>query len=207
MHSATQAIWLPRWAVGTKPWDWCAEEWNSTPSEHAHLQLGATAWYAGRLDQATAALQKALELNPDGPFVHTELSRVHLAKLQPQEALAEAERETQPGFRLQMLTLAYHALGRKQESDRALAELIAKYQADWGMQIAEAYAFRGEAARAFEWLERAYLARDSGLSQILIGRTQKRSQAVIPWPLSLLGMVPDSKGKQWIGTWATAPQP
>lgn len=39
------------------------------------------------------------------------------------------------------------------------------------MQIAEAYAFRGEAARAFEWLERAYLARDSGLSQILIGRT------------------------------------
>lgn len=76
---------------------------------HAHLQLGATAWYAGRLDQATAALQKALELNPDGPFVHTELSRVHLAKLQPQEALAEAERETQPGFRLQMLTLAYHS--------------------------------------------------------------------------------------------------
>lgn len=34
------------------------------------------------------------------------------------------------------------------------------------MQIAEAYAFRGEAARAFQWLERAYLARDSGLSLI-----------------------------------------
>jgi TolB-like protein/tetratricopeptide (TPR) repeat protein len=133
---------------------------------HAHLQLGATAWYAGRLGQATAALQNALELNPDGPFVHTELSRIYLTKLQPQQALAEAERETQPGFRLQTLTLAYYALGRKQESDRALAELIAKYQADWGMQIAEAYAFRGEAVRAFEWLERAYVQRDSGLSLI-----------------------------------------
>lgn len=132
----------------------------------AHLQLGATAWYAGRLDQAAAALEKALELNPDGQFVHTELSRVYLAKSHPQQALAEAEREAQPAFRLQALALAYHALGRKQESDRALAELIAKYQADWGLQIAEVYAFRGEADRAFEWLERAYVQRDSGLSLI-----------------------------------------
>jgi adenylate cyclase len=67
---------------------------------------------------------------------------------------------------LQSLALAYHALGRKQESDRALAELIAKYQADWGLQIAEVYAFRGDADRAFEWLERAYVQRDSGLSLI-----------------------------------------
>jgi eukaryotic-like serine/threonine-protein kinase len=132
----------------------------------AHLQLGATAWYAGRMDEARAALNKAFELNPEGPFVHTELSRVYLAESHPQEALAEAGRETQPGFRLQALTLAYYALGQKQESDRALAELIVKYQADWAMQIAEAYAFRGEAARAFEWLERAYVQRDSGLSLI-----------------------------------------
>ncbi|MDT8067662.1 MAG: protein kinase [Terriglobia bacterium] len=132
----------------------------------ARLQLGATAWYAGRLDQAAAALQKALELNPDGQFVHTELSRVYLANSHPQEALAEAERETQPGFRLQALALAYYALGRRQYSDRALAELIEKYQADWALQIAEVYAFRGEVDLAFAWLERAYVQRDAGLSLI-----------------------------------------
>jgi hypothetical protein len=42
--------------------------------------------------------------------------------------------------------------------------LIAKYHADAAFQIAEVYAFRGEADRAFEWLERAYTQRDSELS-------------------------------------------
>lgn len=37
---------------------------------------------------------------------------------------------------------------------------------DWGLQIEEVYAFRGEADRAFEWLERVYVQRDSGLSLI-----------------------------------------
>jgi hypothetical protein len=73
-----------------------------------------------------------------------------------------------PEFRLQRVRarLAYHALGRKQESDRALAELIAKYQKGAAFQIAEVYAFRGEADAAFTWLERAYEQRDSGLSDV-----------------------------------------
>jgi tetratricopeptide (TPR) repeat protein len=62
------------------------------------------------------------------------------------------------------LALAYHALGQKQKSDRALAELIAKYQKYSGFQIAEIYAFRGEADEAFKWLERAYVERDGGLT-------------------------------------------
>jgi len=56
--------------------------------------------------------------------------------------------------------------GRKKESDAALAELIAKYRAGAAFQIAEVYAFRGKADRAFEWLERAYAQRDSGLTAI-----------------------------------------
>jgi hypothetical protein len=71
-----------------------------------------------------------------------------------------------PEFRLQEFALAYHALGRKQESDRALAELIAKYHEGSAFQIAEVYAFRGEADAAFTWLERAYEQRDSGLSDV-----------------------------------------
>jgi hypothetical protein len=51
-------------------------------------------------------------------------------------------------------------------ADAALAEYIAKYQADDAFQIAEVYAFRGEADRAFEWLERAFVQRDGGLSEM-----------------------------------------
>ena len=76
------------------------------------------------------------------------------------------EREPELEWRLQGLALAYHALGRKKESDAALAELIEKYHADWAFQIAEVYAFRGESDKAFEWLERAYAQRDGGLADL-----------------------------------------
>jgi eukaryotic-like serine/threonine-protein kinase len=132
----------------------------------AHHALAFDAWWAGRLDEAEAAIRKALELDPQFPWGHTVLSRVYLERSRPQEALAEAERDTIPEFRLQGLALAYHALAQKQESDRALAELIAKYQKGVAFQIAEIYAFRGEADAAFSWLERAYEQRDPGLTFI-----------------------------------------
>ena len=128
--------------------------------------LGFAAYYAGRLDEAIAAYKKALELNPEGVFTHTSLGRVYLAQAHPQEALAEMEREPEPDLRLQGQALAYHALGRKMESDAALAEYGAKYHAEGAYQIAEVYAFRGEADRAFEWLERAYAQRDGGLADM-----------------------------------------
>jgi hypothetical protein len=64
------------------------------------------------------------------------------------------------------MSLAYRALGRNKESDAALVELVAKHHASWAFQIAEVYGFRGEADRAFEWLERAYAQRDIGLTYI-----------------------------------------
>jgi hypothetical protein len=44
-----------------------------------------------------------------------------------------------------------------------LRELIAKYHASDAYQIAEVYAFRNQSDEAFEWLDRAYAQRDSGL--------------------------------------------
>jgi hypothetical protein len=51
--------------------------------------------------------------------------------------------------------MAYYALGRKADSDAALAALIAKYEKDWSYNIAYVYAFRGEADKAFAWLDKA----------------------------------------------------
>ncbi len=126
---------------------------------------GHNAYDVGRLEEAAAAFKKALELNP-GAGIHTGLGKVYLAQSDPQRALAEMEREPEPFWRLQGQALAYHALGRKKESDAALAELIAKYHAEAAYQVAEVYAFRGKADLAFEWLERAYTQRDGGLSEM-----------------------------------------
>jgi len=135
-------------------------------SAPAYNNLGLHAHYAGRLEEATAALKKALELNPDFPVSRVLLGRVLLDQGQPQAALGEMERESDPVWRLYGLCLAYHALGRAAEADAAVAEFIKDYGETMAFQIAEVFAYRGESDRAFEWLERAFQLRDSGLADI-----------------------------------------
>ena len=67
-------------------------------------------------------------------------------------------------WRLYGLAIAHHALRDSRHADEALTELIARFQNGSAYQIAAVYAFRGEADRAFEWLERAYAQRDGGLT-------------------------------------------
>ena len=62
------------------------------------------------------------------------------------------------------LPMAYHALGRKADSDTALAALIAKYDKDAPYDIAYIYAFRGDADHAFEWLDKAVGVHDPAWS-------------------------------------------
>lgn len=132
----------------------------------AHQSLGQTSFYVGRLEEAEAVFQKALELAPENPIVRTGLAWVYLAQARPQQALALATEERERFWQLYMLALAHQALGQKKESDAALAEMIEKDRDTAAFQIAEVYAFRGEADRAFEWLERAYAQRDPGCALV-----------------------------------------
>ena len=52
----------------------------------------------------------------------------------------------------------------RKQSDAAMAQLIERHGNEAAYQIAEAYAWRGERDRVFEWLERAYTQRDPGLA-------------------------------------------
>lgn len=121
---------------------------------------------AGRFDEALSAATKALELQPNRPSLYSVRGIAYLAKGKTTEALIEFEREVEPLWRDQGLALAYHALGRKQQADQALAGFIQKYAQDGAFQVSELYAFRGQPDRAFEWLERAYAQRDAGLAGI-----------------------------------------
>ena len=132
----------------------------------AYKNIGYVSYYLGREEEAKAALDKALELAPEIAFVHGLLGQVYLAQSRPEEALAEMQKEKHPAFRLYGFALAYHALGRRKESDASLAQLIEKFPTDVPYQIAKVFAFRGESDRAFEWLERTYAERDAGLTEI-----------------------------------------
>jgi TolB-like protein/DNA-binding winged helix-turn-helix (wHTH) protein/Tfp pilus assembly protein PilF len=143
-------------------------------SSSARLGFGFLAYHAGRLDESLAAIQKTLELNPDAGGAHWVLTLINLDRGHPSDALADARQERNPVFKLQALTLSYGALGQKKESDATLKELIAKVQIGGPFQIAEIYGFRGNAKQACDWLDRAYLQRDSGLPYVKQDRAFKK---------------------------------
>jgi len=78
------------------------------------------------------------------------------------------QEESDESYRMIGLPMAYHALGRTAESDAALTDLIEKHEQEAAYNIAYVLAYRGEADRAFEWLDKAVEYNDAGLSQIAV---------------------------------------
>jgi TolB-like protein/tetratricopeptide (TPR) repeat protein len=134
---------------------------------NAIANLGNGQRLAGRYDASIASDRTVLSLSPARGVVRTLLGIALLSKGDPSAALAEVQQETSEVWRMIGLPLAYHALGRKAESDKALAALIAKYEKDWPYNVAYVYAFRGEADEAFAWLEKAIEYQDPGISEIV----------------------------------------
>jgi TolB-like protein/Tfp pilus assembly protein PilF len=118
---------------------------------------------AGRNDDAIASLDTALRLNPGRIGAHYTIGTALLRKGEAQAALAQMQQESSEVWRLMGLTMAYHALGQKARSDATLAELIKKWEKDSSYNIAYILAYRGEADRAFEWLDKAVAYHDPGL--------------------------------------------
>ena len=132
----------------------------------SYVNLGLNLLADNRDREAEAAFRKTLELEPDGVAFHQLLGLALLLQGKTDAALREARQETEEVWRLLSLSLVFHALGRRGESDAALATLKAKFAEGAAYQIADVHAFRGEADLAFEWLERAYVQRDGGLAEI-----------------------------------------
>jgi tetratricopeptide (TPR) repeat protein len=149
-----EAIELLRKAVALDP--------LSTGSQRS---LGLRYFMSGRLDEALAALKVALDLNPKAGLIHCFLAITYVAQGRAAEALALAEREALPDFRLLGIAWTQHALGHKEASDAALAELIADHGDKAAYQIAELCTWRGQFDLGFEWLERAFVQHDPGLNQ------------------------------------------
>jgi TolB-like protein/DNA-binding winged helix-turn-helix (wHTH) protein/predicted Zn-dependent protease len=137
-------------------------------SGNSYWRLGYLLYAAGRYDEARAEMQKALDLNPQGAFIHLTLDKILIEQGKPQQALAQIEQEPSEWAKLTGQALAYHALGREQDSNAALEALITKYRVPVAYQIAEVYAYRGESDKSFEWLDHAYEQRDAGLPEIKI---------------------------------------
>jgi TolB-like protein/Flp pilus assembly protein TadD len=129
--------------------------------------LGRVQLFTGQFDAAITSFRSGLSLSPGFGNGHCQMGVAMLLKGDPPAALAEIEQEKSEAWRLIGLPMAYHALGDKTESDAALATLIAKFEKEAPYNIAYVYAFRGDADKAFEWLDKAVQYQDGGLSEIV----------------------------------------
>ncbi len=115
---------------------------------------------------AREASRRALEISPQSDFSLNDLGTLQLLEGRANDALETFRKIDNEGFRLSSVAMAEHTLGHARESQQALERLIAQHATGAAFQIAEAYAWRGEKDKAFDWLERAYRQRDGGLSDI-----------------------------------------
>jgi tetratricopeptide (TPR) repeat protein len=123
-------------------------------------------YFARRYDEAIAEIEATLDLAPDFAPVRILLGRVYVAKGMPDRAVDELKRaEGLIGPRPDVTTPYAWVLaraGRPREARFKLDELwqIAKPQDPAPIRLAMIYIGLGETDRAFEWLEKAFEARD-----------------------------------------------
>ncbi len=130
------------------------------------FNFGQLLYHTGHLDEAVASYKKALELNPQFPRAHIFLGKVYLLQGKPELAMTEMTQEADEAWRIYGLILTYNAMGRKKEVDDLLNDYIARLSKDNMYQIAEIYAIRNDKDKAFQYLEKSYIAKESRLTYL-----------------------------------------
>jgi TolB-like protein len=131
-----------------------------------HVQLAMLLDGLGRPDEARTAAQTAVALSPTVAKAHLLIGLLELNSGQLEAASASIDQEPGEWYRLEGRAIVAFAAKRMAESDAALARLIEAYHEGAAVQIAQAYAYRGERAKAFDWLDRAVVQRDAGMVNI-----------------------------------------
>ena len=130
--------------------------------------LARVLFVEGKLDEADAIARKAAELQPAAASSRRWQVLVAVQRGDGETALREAQLEPDEGYRRFELALAQYVRGDRKAADAALADLIANGRDQLAYQIAEVYAVRGEADKAFEWLQLSFDNHDTGTLSLLI---------------------------------------
>ncbi|MGH8173827.1 MAG: tetratricopeptide repeat protein [Rhodanobacteraceae bacterium] len=128
-----------------------------------HIELARVQMTQRHYEESDATLRKALELQPGASRVGAHLTIVDLLRGKPEAALEDARREPEGFWRDFAIALAAQAQSDPIAADAALQKFIDEHADGGTYQIADLYAFRKDADRMFEWLDRAYVERDPGI--------------------------------------------
>lgn len=130
---------------------------------NTHQVRGLILYMTHDYSAAESALQKSIAINPEIDASHLTLAYIHLVHGRWEAALKEFTADPESSSKDIGLALVNHALGKKKESDAALARVVEEVGSIWAYGIACIHAYRGERDQAFEWLEKSRAARDGDL--------------------------------------------
>ena len=148
------------------------DEWVSRVDPANPLSFGSLAgdyYYLRRWDDAIRNARTSLALSPDMVGQHAVIAGCLLLR---GDALPEAEREArrEPDeiSRLAVLPQVLYAQGKTREADALMAQMEKTQGGRAASYIAAVYAWKGDADRAFAWLERARKQREAFLVAVPI---------------------------------------
>jgi TolB-like protein/tetratricopeptide (TPR) repeat protein len=144
-------------------------------------------YYARQYDQALLQMQRASALPHDSAALSFPLGVIYVKKNMYEEAVQQFQQLGNQPHALGHMGNAYALMGREAEARKVISELQ-KHVQDTGVgryEIALVYAGLGEKDEAFAWLEKAFDARDKGLTYLKIDpcldplRSDSRFQALV----------------------------
>ena len=129
--------------------------------------------YNGQYDQAVAQYKKTLELDENFAYAHAYLGRTYMMMGEYQKASQEYEKAFALGGDPRVIMLFscnYSKMGKRAEALQKIEELKkiaqAKYVSPY--YFALAYTSLGDRNKAFEWLEKAFAAREGRMTLIKV---------------------------------------
>ena len=161
-------------------------------SASAHSGLAFALQRHQQFTEADIEFAKAADIAPDSAYTHAGPAGSLLFQGKFAQALERVQGEPADYARLVVIAAAQWGLNHVTESNAALEEL-SKLADVAAYQMAEVYAYRGEADNAFHWLERARLQHDPGLSIIRIDQALTKLRSDSRWQpfLHSIGLADD----------------
>ena len=140
------------------------------PMSPPTLQLsGFVDWIAGEYERARALFRRKLELAPGDVVAHQTLAFISVSEGKFPEAVREVDEATRLSgdvWSRQLQAQVYAMTGRKESARRALNEILSGKSPGHpsAAQIGAIYYMLGEKDKGWEWMQKAYEARDTVLA-------------------------------------------
>lgn len=110
-----------------------------------------------------------MTLSPGRTAANYQIGLALLSMGSPEAALEALEKELgDEEFRIKGMALALHDLGRQTEYEEAFTELRERWGEQWPSEIAQVYAWIGDADSAFAWLDQSIKQNEDGLASQFI---------------------------------------